>query len=258
MHAQAPEDFPCARVLCEHGREVPSQGVDEMYTNDLKPLRAAPVAVVLALGCAAPKMAVPASVAKTSEVFAATDRSSWSGALANEDFRLGRYAVQAVDRDWNSGSGFSVGPFADRKATTGFSYQLAGGGRPLKGSCASETKEQSVALVESSEISWGSTTLACSCEGGGEAATLTWSKAASELTVSGTTYELEPIYQTDDGGRASEPVGFSARAGGFLGAVEVSRPGRLWLDKELDPTTKAQASCLFVGLMLYQPPKTDD
>ncbi|HEU5076256.1 MAG TPA: hypothetical protein VFU02_18815, partial [Polyangiaceae bacterium] len=115
-----------------------------MYTNDSKALRAAPVAVVLALGCAAPKMAVPAAVAKTSEVFEASDRSSWSGSLANEDFKLGRYAVKAVDRDWNSGSGFSVGPFADKKATAGFSYQLAGGGPPLKGSCASETKEQSL------------------------------------------------------------------------------------------------------------------
>jgi hypothetical protein len=55
-----------------------------------------------------------------------------------------------------------------------------------------------------------------------------------------------------------DPVGFSARAGSYLGAVEVSRPGRVWLDKGLDAATKAKASCLFAGLLLYQPPTTTD
>jgi hypothetical protein len=199
-------------------------------------------------------MAVPPGVAKTSELLEVTDRSDWSGSLTDESFKLGTYAIKDVDRDWDSNSGFSVGPFADKKATAGFKYQLAGGGPTLKGSCAAETKEKSWDLSSTSEISWGDTTVACSCAGGGDAATLTWSEKTSELNVSGTTYELEPIYQTDSGAQVSEPVGFSARAGSYLGAVEVSRPGRVWLDKGLDPQTKAKASCLFAGLMLYQPP----
>lgn len=225
-----------------------------MHTKDLRVLRAVPVVVVVAFGCAGPKMAVPPGVAKTSELLEATDRSDWSGSLTDESFKLGTYAIKDVDRDWDSGSGFSVGPFADKKATAGFQYRLTGAGPTLKGSCASETKEKSWALSSSSEISWGDTTVACSCEGGGDAATLTWSEKTSELTVSGTTYELEPIYQTDSGAQVSDPVGFSARAGSYLGAVEVSRPGRVWLDKGLDPATKAKATCLFAGLMLYQPP----
>jgi len=228
-----------------------------MHTKDLRVLWAAPV-VVMALGCAGPKMAVPPGVAKTSELLEVTDRSEWSGSLADESFKLGKYAIKDVDRDWDSSSGFSVGPFADKKATAGFQYQLAGGGPTLKGSCAAEAKEKSWDLSSSSEISWTKTTVACSCAGGGDAATLTWSEKTSELSVSGTTYELEPIYQTEGGGQASEPVGFSARAGSYLGAVEVSRPGRVWLDNGLDPKTKAKASCLFAGLMLYQPPTVDD
>lgn len=218
--------------------------------------RVGPAIVALTVGCAAPKMAVPEGVAKTSEVLEVSDRSSWSGSLADESFKLGRYAIQNVDRDWDSSSGFSVGPFANEKATAGFEYQLAGGGPTLKGSCASETREKSWELSPTSEISWSKTTVACSCEGAGDAATLTWSEKTSELTVSRTTYELEPIYTTDGGGSTSDPVGFSARAGTYLGAVEVSRPGRVWLDKGLDPTTKAKASCLFAGLLLYQPPTT--
>jgi len=229
-----------------------------MHTKDLRVLRGVPVVVVVALGCAGPKMAVPPGVAQTSELLEVTDRSDWSGGLADEDFKLGRYAVKDVDRDWDSGSGFSVGPFADKKATAGFKYQLAGGGPTLKGSCASETKEKSWDLSASSEISWSKTTVACSCVGGGDTSTLTWSEKAAEVTVSGTTYELEPIFQTDSGAQVSDPVGFSARAGSYLGAVEVSRPGRVWLDKGLDPKTKAKASCLFAGLMLYQPPTVSD
>lgn len=227
-----------------------------MHTKNLKTLRAATVALGLAAGCAAPKMAVPPGVAKTSEVLAATDRSTWSGSLVDESFKLGRYAVNNVDRDWDSSSGVSIGPFANEKATAGFQYQLAGAGPTLKGSCASETKEKSWDISASSEISWSSTTVACTCEGGGDIATLTWSEKANELTVSGTTYELEPVYTTDDGGSVSNPVGFSARAGSYLGAVEVSHPGRVWLDRGLDPATKAKTSCLFAGLLLYKPPKT--
>ena len=70
--------------------------------------------------------------------------------------------------------------------------------------------------------------------------------------------ELQAIYETDGGAQVPEPVGFSARAGGYLGAVEVSRPGRVWLEKGLDPKAKAQASCLFAGLMLYQPPTVSE
>ena len=223
-----------------------------MHTKDLRVLWAIPAVVVVALGCAGPKMALPPGVAKTSELLEVTDRSNW-GSLADESFKLGTYAIQDVDRDWDSSSSFSVGPFADKKATAGFKYKLAGGGPTLKGSCAAETKEKSWDLSSKSEISWGDTTVACSCEGGGDSATLAWSEETSELTVSGTTYELEPIYETDTGAQVSNPVGFSARAGSYLGAVEVSRPGRVWLDKELDRKTKAQATCLFAGLILYQP-----
>ena len=76
--------------------------------KDLRVLGAGPLFVVVAFGCAPPKMAVPAGVAKSSEVLEVTDRSGWSGALADEDFKLGRYAVKDVDRDWDSSSGFST------------------------------------------------------------------------------------------------------------------------------------------------------
>lgn len=203
-------------------------------------------------------MAVPPAVAQNSEVLEVTDRSGWQGALADESFNLGPYQVADVDRDWNSGSGFSIGPFAKKKATTGYQYQLAGEGSKLTGQCGSETKQSSWSVSDTSEISWSSTTVACSCSGHGDLATLTWSKDKSEVSVAGQIYELEPIYEVEGGGSTSEPVGFSARGGETLGAVEVSHPGRVWLDKSLAPAAKVQAGCLFVGLLLYAPPSTDD
>lgn len=214
--------------------------------------------VAFVSGCAPAKMAVPPAVAKNSEVLEASDRSSWQGALVDESFKLGPYQVADVDRDWNSGSGFSIGPFADKKATTGYQYQLVGGGANLTGQCGSETKKGSWALSESSEVSWSSTTVACSCSGQGEPATLTWSAEDSEVAIGGKTYALEPIHETDKGGSTSEPVGFSVQGGEPLGAVEVTHPGRVWLNRALAPSVKAQASCLFVGLLLYTPPSTDD
>ena len=213
--------------------------------------------MALALGCAAPKMAVPANVAKSSEVLEAQDRSMASGALVDEGFRLGSYPVTEVDRDWNSKSGFSVGPFSDKKATTGYQYQLSAGKTKLKGTCGSETKEKSFLTGASSEIAWGSTTVACSCEGGDAPASLTWSGDKSEMTVAGSTYAIKPIHETAEGSSMSEPVGFSAGSKETLGAVEVTHPGRVWLNKGLSAEAKAEASCLFVGLMLYQPPRED-
>ncbi len=52
-------------------------------------------------------------------------------------------------------------------------------------------------------------------------------------------------------------MGFSAKGSEVLGAVEVTHPGRVWRNKSLSDEAKAQASCWFVGLMLYQPPKED-
>ena len=211
----------------------------------------------LAFGCAQPKMAVPPNIEKSSDVLLAQDRSSASGALVDEGFRLGPYPVSDVDRDWNSKSGFSVGPFSDKKATTGYQYQLGAGKTKLKGICGSETKEKSILTGASSAIAWGSTTVACTCDGGSAPASLTWSGDKSEITVAGTTYSVKPVHETAEGSSMSEPVGFSAGDKETLGAVEVTHPGRVWLNKALSDDAKAEASCLFVGLMLYQPPRED-
>src|SRR5262245_31464643 len=62
----------------------------------------ATLTLVLVSACGAAHMALPADVAQASEEVPITDRSSWSGALADESFGLGPYKVTDVDRKWDS------------------------------------------------------------------------------------------------------------------------------------------------------------
>jgi len=211
-------------------------------------------ALLLALGaCAGPRMAAPSDVSSSSEVLPVSERSRASGALVNEGFKLGPYTIADVDRKWDSSSGVSVGPWGKESKTTGFSFTLAGGDTKLKGKCESVLQKQSVLSLGGS-FDWGSTTIACSCEGGAEKASLVLSKDANKLTLGGTDFLLQQIRGVVGGSDQSTPSGFRADSDAPLGAVEVLYPGQVWLKKGLAEPTRGNVSCLFTGLMLYKPP----
>ena len=223
-------------------------------TNSGKGLLMGQCALLMLLGgCAGPRMAAPSDVSGSSEVLAVGDRSRASGAFVNEGFKLGPYAIADVDRKWDSSSGVSAGPWGKETKTTGFSFTLAGGDTKLKGKCASELKKQSV-LGLGGSFDWGSTTIACSCEGGSDKASLVLSKDTNKLTIGTTEYPVQQIHSVEGGGDQSTPSGFRADSDGPLGAVEVLYPGQVWLKKGLDEPTRGSVSCLFTGLMLYKPP----
>ena len=203
--------------------------------------------------CAGPRMAPPADVAGSSDVLAVSDRSRASGALVNEGFKLGPYTIADVDRKWDSSSGTSIGPWGKQTKTTGFSFTLAGGDTKLKGKCESELKKQSI-LGLGGSFDWGSTTIACSCEGGADKASLVLSKDQNKISLGGTDYPIQQIHSVQGGSDQSTPTGFRADSDGPVGAVEVLYPGQVWLKKGLDEPTRGNVSCLFTGLMLYKPP----
>jgi hypothetical protein len=210
--------------------------------------------LLLLLGaCAGPRMAAPADVSSSSDVLPVSDRSRASGAFVNEGFKLGPYAIADVDRKWDSSSGVSVGPWGKETKTTGFSFTLAAGDTKLKGKCESELKKQSI-LGLGGSFDWGSTTIACSCEGGADKSSLVLSKDANKLTIGNTDYPIKQIHSVAGGGDQSAPSGFRADSDEPLGAVEVLYPGQVWLKKGLDEPTRGNVSCLFTGLMLYRPP----
>src|SRR4051812_40261524 len=155
--------------------------------------------------CAGPRMAAPADVSSSSDVLPVSDRSHASGALVNEGFKLGPYDIADVDRKWDSSSGVSVGPWGKETKTTGFSFTLAAGKTKLKGKCESVLEKQSVLSFGGGSFDWGSTTIACTCEGGPDKASLVLSKDANKLTVGTTDYPLQQVHGVVGGSDQSTP-----------------------------------------------------
>jgi hypothetical protein len=212
---------------------------------------------VLGVGCSGPKMQVPHDVAGRSEVFEATERSRMSGALADESFVLGPYAVKDVDRKWDSGSGVAIANVSHAKSQGGYTYKLEGRGAKLRGHCVTEDKETGVGLGGGLAMEFAYAKLACSCDGGPKLAhvevTNDEGKLGGKLNTSSADYQVTPINQTDGGHTTGSPLGYRMDGESGIGAAEVAYPGRVWLDKKLGDAEKAEVACMFVGLMLYKP-----
>jgi hypothetical protein len=212
---------------------------------------------VLGAGCAGPKMQVPHDVAGRSEVLEATDRSRMSGALADESFVLGPYAVKDVDRKWDSGSGIAIANVTHSKSQGGYTYKFEGRGAKLSGHCVTEDKDTGVGLGGGLAMEFAYAKLACSCDGGPKQAhvevTNDQGKLGGAMNTSAAEYQVTPINQTEDGHTMGSPLGYRMDGDSGLGAAEVAFPGRVWLDKKLGDTEKAEVACIFVGLMLYKP-----
>jgi hypothetical protein len=215
-----------------------------------------------AAGCAGPRMVAPQDVAQGSQILDATDRSSMSGALVNESFKLGSFAVSDVDRDWNKKSGFAVAGYSNDTTTTGYSFKLKGGDGAWDGSCASSANDKGVKVMGGS-VDWGKTKITCQCKQGATTALVVLNaaspdsnkKATGELTVGDAKYEVSPVNDTDKSNFTSGAVGFRFDGqDGAVGAVEVLRPGRVWLNARLPEAQHLPVACVSAGLMLYQAP----
>ncbi len=211
---------------------------------------------LLGTACAGPRMVAPADVASSSRVLEAKDRSSATGALVDESFRLGDWKVTEVDRDWTSKSGFSVGSYGQADTTTGYSYQL-NASKTWKGSCASVKKEKAMG-----NFSFGNkSNLLCECKTGKSSVTAAMSGSnpkkheKGEIKLGSKKYELSVINETEGSNFTGLPAGYRVDdRDTAVGAVETLNPGRVWLNKELAEGDAEAVSCTLVGLMLYVPP----
>jgi hypothetical protein len=207
-------------------------------------------------------MVAPHDVAQGSQVLEVSDRSAMTGALANESFKLGKFEVADVDRDWNKKNGFSVAGYSNDTTTTGYSYNLKGGGEPWAGSCASSANKKGV-KVFGGEAAWGSSSITCECKSGAGTASVvlktsspdSTTKMSGELSAGGEKYKVSAVSETDKSNLTGSPAGFRYDAeGGSVGAVEILRPGRVWLNERLPEAERGPVACLSAGLMLYQAP----
>lgn len=221
------------------------------------------LAVGLGLGaCAGPRMVAPHDVSQGSQTLEVADRSSMSGSLVNESFKLGGFQVTDVDRDWNKKSGFAVAGYSNDTTTTGYSYNLKTGTDAWAGSCASSANKKGVAIL-GGEAAWGSSSITCECKSGATTASVvlkadspdSTKKMSGELSAGGAKYKVTVVAETDKSNLSESPAGFRYDgADGAVGAVEILRPGRVWLNERLPETERPPVACLSAGLMLYQAP----
>ena len=206
-------------------------------------------------------MAAPADITSASEELAITERSSWTGALADESFNLGPYKVVDVDRKWNSKRTTSLGAIESTRSSGGYTWKLSGGEGELSGVCETENRGKSADMGDG--LSFGSMVakLACSCND---------ASASAELVVEASTTEgyegvfkrstdaarVLAINEREGGGASSDPTGYRVDGDGApLGAVDVMGQGRVWISRTVQGRARAELACVFAGLLLYQPPK---
>jgi hypothetical protein len=215
--------------------------------------------VGLSMGaCASPRMAVPKDVGGTSDEIVISDRSSMSGALANESFTMGPYKVVDVSRKWNSSSGSSIVGVSSSEAKGGYTFGLKAPEGEYKATCASHLAEKSVGFLGGA-LGTQNYNVLCQC-GGPADSTFTISADTTShykgtVTARNAKYEIEGIYADEKGSSTSKPMGYLVHGTDPIGAVEVSGKGRVWLAKTLEPAARADVACLFAGLLLYQPPQ---
>jgi hypothetical protein len=212
------------------------------------------------LGCH-PQMALPGDLANGAETFTAADRSAWSGSLANEGFKIGPYAIADVDRKATTSSSLGIATFKAGSVATGYSYKFRTPLGEASGSCASEAAAKSLEVIGVT-ASRRAGRLGCRCDGAGAQGQLVLDAANSddykgEATTRGPRFAVMSINQYANGVGSGTPVGFEARGDAGAAAVELLRPGRLWLARPLDGRARADLSCLLAGLMLYQAPRQE-
>lgn len=217
------------------------------------------VAIALAFGCSTPHMVVPAEIAKGSDEIAVTDRSSFSGALADESFKLGSYEIADVDRDWDSKSSSGVLGFSKESTEGGYSYKFKSGGAERTGGCMTEGGGKSVDLGGGMSMGKSFAKLGCTCSGDGEPVKVvlsasTTEKYSGELTTRAGTYKVAAIYEAEGSLSTGQPSGYRVDGDSPRGAVEVLKPGRAWFAKDIDDAERSDLACLYAGLLLYAPP----
>lgn len=219
------------------------------------------LAFSLASGCAATRMAVPADITTASEELAITERSSWTGALADESFNLGPYKVVDVDRKWNSKRTSSLGAFESTRSSGGYSWKLTGGESELSGVCETENRGKNADLGDG--LSFGSSVanLGCSCNDATARAELLLQASTAQgydgaFKRSTDSAHVRAIIEREGGGESSDPTGYRVDGDSApLGAVDVMGKGRVWISKTLQGRERAELACVFAGLLLYQAPK---
>jgi len=207
------------------------------------------------------QMAVPKDISAATDVISATERSGWSGAMADETFILGPFKVTAVDRDWDSSQSdtISISKLDLQSGSTegGYKFTFKTPSAQWQGKCSAEASEKSVGM-SGFKVLEKEAGLNCVCTDGKIDVSKVTVKAknmdnySGTLTTHGQSYRVASLKERE-GSMAMGVSGYRVDGDQPVGAVEVLKPGRIWLGRDLKPAERAGLACSFVGLMLYMP-----
>ena len=219
-------------------------------------------AVTVSAGCSL-TMPIPPDVAQTMTPVTITNRGSFTGSWANEGFTMGTYQVGSVDRNAkiSTGYGATAGSSITASSTTassGYSYVFNAAGGPSRGECTTELAEKRADVVGFTREQ-NNSRMTCRCNGGGLQAEVDvqgpdgdWQGNA---ILHGYPVAARAIFKYQSGVQSPVPLGYDVRGQVALGAVELKRPGRIWLSQTLDAQSHAELACLFAGFLLFESPK---
>lgn len=216
--------------------------------------------VLLGLGACTPlRMAAPSDLGQDVEVLETSGRSSARGSLVDESFKLGPYAVSSVDRDWTTSQSFSSGNLSHENLRAGYTYKFGGGDSPAYEGLCAYRQNKGEADLGSLSITSRHGVLTCRCQApSGEFINARvqgdGGKAVGNVSFGDETLVITSVHDAQGGARVSDAIGYRIEGDSGLAAAEAVAPGRVWLRRDLRKDERAAFSCLFSGMMLFDPP----
>jgi hypothetical protein len=213
--------------------------------------------------CTPAQMQVPADIAAQAEIVQVTNRSRVSGALANESFTFGPWAIDHVNRKWSSGGTLTIGNWSSGHAVGGYSFVFTGPGGTSQGQCATEHAKDSKGIGFGFSVESQMAKIGCSCQGVGANGWVVLDSPEQKgyvgqvqtRALQGDMRSLHTMVGSNL--RNTAPLGYELRTQNAAAALDINHPGKAWFSSSLDSATRADTACLFAGLLLYQPPRAD-
>ncbi|MFT3921329.1 MAG: hypothetical protein QM778_02215 [Myxococcales bacterium] len=176
--------------------------------------------------------------------------SSKSRSFDNGVLKIGSYAVNNVDRDWQKGSGVEAGPFSKEKKKNAYRYDITAQARTLHGECTEEQVAKGVAGFGSTHVTFG-----CACtEGEKQVSKIDVVDGAGTVQVGeGVTYNVTSLNDVEGGGTSNSALGYQFQGPQGLGVVDVSGTGRAWVPANSAEDDTFGLACSYAGLLLYRP-----
>lgn len=205
--------------------------------------------------CTPGTMPLPDGVAAISDELPISEYTHSYGALVDESFRMGPYAVNHIDRNYN---GHGIGPFHIESRIEGFAFDMSGAHVTIQAECVTETRKP---RAKDGFFAWPFGRLGCTChDSQGETDLLL--EGSSDGHYSGTVqtpyagYRVRSIHERNDAPTTRVPGGYRIDAGNAaLGAVDILGDGHVFLAHSFGDHERADLACTAAALMLYHPPR---